>query len=72
MSIVDALLSAFSGLLYHLTDAITKTISLDRQAGSNPQFLNVLTRPLTHRIIQVECRSFPPMPIHSDDSWTRK
>ena len=72
MATVGALLSAFSGLLYHLTDAITKTISLDRQAGSNPQFLNVLTKPLTHRIIQVECRSIRSTRIHSDDSWTRK
>ena len=38
----------------HLTEAITRTISLERKAGSNPQFLNVLTRPLTHRIIEVE------------------
>lgn len=42
-----------SGVLFHLTEAITKTISLDRKASSNPQFLNVLTKPLTHRIIQV-------------------
>ncbi|CAF1110963.1 unnamed protein product [Rotaria sp. Silwood1] len=43
-----------SGLLFHLTEAITRTISLDRKAGSNPQFLNVLTKPLTHRIIQLD------------------
>jgi len=41
------------GVLFHLTEAITRNISLDRKASSNPQFLNVLTRPLTHRIIQV-------------------
>ena len=43
----------FVGVLFHLTEAITRTISLDRKTSSNPQFLNVLTRPLTHRIIQV-------------------
>ncbi len=43
----------YLGLLFHLTEAITRTITLDRKASSNPQFLNVLTKPLTHRIIQV-------------------
>ena len=42
------------GLLYHITEAITRRISLERKASSNPQFLNVLTRPLTHRIIEVK------------------
>ena len=46
-------LEVITGLLFHLTEAITRTISLDRKATSNPQFLNVLTRPLTHRIIEV-------------------
>ncbi|CAF2989825.1 unnamed protein product [Rotaria sp. Silwood2] len=43
-----------SSLLYHLTEAITRTISLDRKASSNPQFLNVLTKPITHRIIHLD------------------
>jgi sodium-dependent phosphate cotransporter len=46
-------LEIVSGLLFHLTEAITRTINLDRKASSNPQFLNVLTKPITHRIIQV-------------------
>lgn len=49
----------FKGVLYHLTEAITRTISLDRKATSNPQFLNVITRPLTHRIIQVRYQFVP-------------
>jgi sodium-dependent phosphate cotransporter len=46
-------LEIVSGLLFHITEQITRTISLDRKASSNPQFLNVLTKPLTHRIIEV-------------------
>lgn len=51
--------------MFHLTEAITKTISLDRKTSSNPQFLNVLTRPLTHRIIQVR----EPSTRVSDDTF---
>ncbi|CAF3408018.1 unnamed protein product [Rotaria socialis] len=47
-------LEIISGLLFHLTGAITRSISLERQASTNPQFLNVLTKPLTHRIIQLD------------------
>ncbi|CAF1500458.1 unnamed protein product [Rotaria magnacalcarata] len=47
-------LEIISGLLFHLTGAITRSISLERKASTNPQFLNVLTKPLTHRIIQLD------------------
>ncbi|CAF0731055.1 unnamed protein product [Adineta steineri] len=47
-------LEIVSGVLFHLTEVITRTISLDRKASTNPQFLNALTRPLTHRIIQLD------------------
>lgn len=53
---VKMLFFLVSGVLFHLTEAITNTISLDRKSSSNPQFLNVLTKPLTHRIIQVSDR----------------
>ncbi|CAF1500886.1 unnamed protein product [Rotaria sordida] len=47
-------LEIVSGLLFHITEAITRSSSLERKANSNPQFLNVLTKPLTHRIIQLD------------------
>ena len=42
-----------SGMLYRLTDAITSSLSLQRNANSNPEFLTVITRPLTELIVQV-------------------
>ena len=66
----------FKGVLYHLTEAITGTISLDRKATSNPQFLNVITRPLTHRIIQVSHRFLVELndkfQFFDQFSWTKK
>ncbi len=42
-----------SGMLYHLTDAVTKSINLQRNPSSNPEFLTVITKPLTEKIVQV-------------------
>ncbi len=41
------------GMLYHLTDAITNSIDLKQNPNSNPEFLTVITKPLTERIVQV-------------------
>ncbi len=40
-------------MLYHLTGAITNSIDLKRNANSNPEFLTVITKPLTQLIVQV-------------------
>ncbi|UJR28994.1 hypothetical protein I4U23_010212 [Adineta vaga] len=57
-----------SGLLFHLTEVITQRISLDRKASSNPQFLNVLTKPLTHRIIQLDEKVIQNIALGSNES----
>jgi len=41
-------------MLYHLTYAITNGINLQSNENSNPEFLTVLTKPLTERIIQLD------------------
>jgi sodium-dependent phosphate cotransporter len=41
------------GMLYHLTDVITNSINLQRNPNSNPEFLTVITKPLTDLIVQV-------------------
>ncbi|CAF4817587.1 unnamed protein product, partial [Rotaria sp. Silwood2] len=43
-----------SNMLYHLTNLITKSINLKRNPNSNPEFLTVITKPLTQRIIQLD------------------
>ncbi|CAF4139563.1 unnamed protein product, partial [Rotaria sordida] len=43
-----------SNMLYHLTNAITKSINLKRNPNSNPEFLTVITKPLTERIVQLD------------------
>ena len=41
------------GMLFRLTDAITKSIAFKKNSNTNPEFLTVITKPLTERIIQV-------------------
>ncbi|CAF1547039.1 unnamed protein product [Rotaria magnacalcarata] len=43
-----------SNMLYHITEAITKSINLKQGSNSNPEFLTVITKPLTERIIQLD------------------
>lgn len=40
-------------MLYHLTNAMTNSMNLKRDPNSNPEFLTVITKPLTERIVQV-------------------
>ena len=49
-------LEAATGYLYHLTDAITKNIGDGEEFSDNeePQFLKVITEPLTTKIIKVK------------------
>ncbi|CAF2794072.1 unnamed protein product [Rotaria sp. Silwood2] len=47
------LIEITSNMLYHLTNPITKSINLKRNPNSNPQFLTVITKSLTERIVQV-------------------
>ncbi|CAF3332402.1 unnamed protein product [Rotaria sp. Silwood2] len=49
------LIEITSNMLYHLTNSITKSINLKRNPNSNPQFLTVITKSLTERIVQIEC-----------------
>ncbi|CAF1492936.1 unnamed protein product [Adineta ricciae] len=43
-----------SGMLYRLTGAITNSIDLQRNPNSNPEFLTVITKPLTETIIRLD------------------
>ncbi|CAF1395105.1 unnamed protein product [Adineta steineri] len=43
-----------SSMLFHLTDIITNSINLERNSTANPEFLTVLTKPLTERIVQLD------------------
>ncbi|CAF3655824.1 unnamed protein product [Rotaria sp. Silwood1] len=43
-----------SNMLYHLTNSITKSINLKRNPNSNPEFLTVITKPLTERIVLLD------------------
>ncbi|CAF4143331.1 unnamed protein product [Rotaria sordida] len=43
-----------SNMLYHLTNLITKSINIKRNPNSNPEFLTVITKPLTERIVQLD------------------
>ncbi|CAF3832967.1 unnamed protein product, partial [Rotaria sp. Silwood1] len=43
-----------SNMLYHLTNSITKSINLKRNPNSNPEFLTVITKPLTERIVRLD------------------
>ncbi|CAF3909468.1 unnamed protein product [Rotaria sp. Silwood1] len=43
-----------SNMLYHLTRLITKSINLKRNPNSNPEFLTVITKPLTERIVRLD------------------
>ncbi|CAF4387046.1 unnamed protein product [Rotaria sp. Silwood2] len=47
------LIEITSNMLYHLTNPITKSINLKRNPNSNPQFLTVITKSLTERIVQL-------------------
>lgn len=40
-------------MLYHLTNVITTSINATERSNSNPEFLTVITKPLTERIVQV-------------------
>jgi hypothetical protein len=40
-------------MLYHLTNAITNSLDLKQNPNSNPEFLTVITKPLTELIVQV-------------------
>ncbi|CAF4364450.1 unnamed protein product, partial [Rotaria sp. Silwood2] len=51
------LIEIVSNMLYHLTNPITKSINLKRNPNSNPQFLTVITKSLTERIVQVSIES---------------
>lgn len=51
-----------SGMLFHLTDVITRSIPLNGTSTSNPEFLTVLTKPLTEKIVQVSAAQFPLAP----------
>lgn len=42
------------GMLYRLTGAITGSFDLKRNPDSNPEFLTVITKPLTEKIVQVK------------------
>jgi len=46
-----------AGFLYHLTTPMINRLS-NAQDTANPQFLKVLTEPITKRIIEVVCLSF--------------
>ncbi|CAF4946721.1 unnamed protein product, partial [Rotaria sp. Silwood1] len=49
-SIVISMVSSFN-VLYHLTNSIIKSINLKRNPNSNPQFLTVIAKSLTERIL---------------------
>ena len=42
-------------MLFHLTESITNSIKVQQNSNSNPQFLPVITKPLTTKIVQVNC-----------------
>ena len=53
---IKVVIKEMSDMLYHFTNAITNSINLEPNANSNPQFLTIITKPLTNKIVQVRTR----------------
>ncbi|CAF1300308.1 unnamed protein product, partial [Rotaria sordida] len=43
-----------SNMIYHLTNSITKSINFKKNTNSNSEFLTVIRKPLTERIVQLD------------------
>ncbi|UJR16768.1 hypothetical protein I4U23_003668 [Adineta vaga] len=56
-------LEIVSGMLFHLTDGITKLINFKRNSNSNPEFLTVITKPLTERIVQLDRKAIQTLAL---------
>ncbi|CAF1352594.1 unnamed protein product, partial [Didymodactylos carnosus] len=63
-------LEVFTGLLYHLTRVLTQSIGKHQNAGSNQEFLSVITKPITERIIQIDKHVIQDIAIGTADPST--